>query len=75
MALGVLSMTDINYKEMEFWALRDYIVEHREDEEALRELMSRNRDKAEVYPMPTEENMEWLTEVIKSKAAQGRKKG
>jgi hypothetical protein len=75
MEFGSLLMTKLNYKEMEFWALRDYIVEHREDEEAIEELMSRGRGKGTVYPMPTEENMEWLTEVIRQKAKQGRRKG
>jgi (2Fe-2S) ferredoxin len=75
MAIGSLLMSKVNYKDMDSKALRKYVLEHREDEEAIEELMSRIRGKGTVYPMPTEENMEWMTEMFKQKAKQGRRKG
>ncbi len=57
-----------NFKTMNKTQLRAYVLEHREDREALRALMSRRDPNAVKYDFPnTEEGREQTKEVIKRK--------
>lgn len=55
-----------NFKEMSFSELRAYIVEHREDEEAIHELfVNRRNPNAKVYPY--NQSGEEIEEILRRK--------
>ena len=57
-----------NFEKMSKAELRAYVLQHREDEEALRSLMSRRDPNAVKYNFPnTEEGRQQMKEVIKRK--------
>lgn len=57
-----------NFEKMSKAQLRTYVLEHREDEEALRALMSRRDPNGVKYSFPnTEEGREQTKDVIKRK--------
>lgn len=57
-----------NYEQMSFTELRAYVVENREDIEALRLLMSKRDPNSPKYPMPvTEADMQAQMEIIRRK--------
>ncbi|MBN3946709.1 MAG: hypothetical protein HWQ38_09510 [Nostoc sp. NMS7] len=57
-----------NYQQMSFSELRAYVVENREDIEALRFLMSKRDPNYPKYPMPlTEADMQAQMEIIRRK--------
>ncbi|QSJ17450.1 hypothetical protein JYQ62_00725 [Nostoc sp. UHCC 0702] len=57
-----------NYKQMSFTELRPYVIENREDIEALRFLMSKRDPNSPKYPTPlTEAEMQAQMEIIRRK--------
>ncbi|NDJ21535.1 hypothetical protein GS682_07765 [Nostoc sp. B(2019)] len=57
-----------NYEQMSFTELRAYVIENRQDIEALRFLMSKRDPNAPKYPMPiTEADMQAQMEIIRRK--------
>jgi hypothetical protein len=67
MESGILSMNQ-NYEQMSFTELRAYVVENREDIEALRFLMRKRDPNSKGYPMPvTEADMQAQMEIIRRK--------
>jgi hypothetical protein len=67
MVFGILSMNP-NYEQMSFTELRIYVVENREDIEALGFLMSKRDPNSKGYPMPvTEADMQAQMEIIRRK--------
>ncbi|MGF1977960.1 MAG: DUF6887 family protein [Nostoc sp. CmiSLP01] len=57
-----------NYEQMSFQELRTYVVENREDIEALRFLMSKRNPNSPKYPTPlTEADMQAQMEIIRRK--------
>ncbi|MDZ8107056.1 MAG: hypothetical protein RM338_15765 [Nostoc sp. DedQUE12a] len=57
-----------NYEQMSFQELRAYVVENREDIEAVRFLMSKRDPKSPKYPTPlTEAEMQAQMEIIRRK--------
>jgi hypothetical protein len=67
MGSGILSMNQ-NYEQMSFTQLRAYVIENREDMEALRFLMSKRDPNSKGYPMPmTEADMQAQMEIIRRK--------
>ncbi len=61
-----MSQTKPNYKEMSFKELRAYIVEHRQDDEAIHELFV-NRRNPNATQYPYEQTAEEMTEILKRK--------
>ncbi len=65
---GILSMNP-NYQQMSFTELRAYVMENRDDIEALRFLMSKHDPNSKGYPTPiTEEEMQAQMEIIRRKS-------
>lgn len=61
------SSTKPNFKEMGFWDLRAYVVEHRDDEEAIHELfINRRNPNAQSY---SSSNPKEIEDIIKRKIA------
>ncbi|BAZ51768.1 hypothetical protein NIES4103_44260 [Nostoc sp. NIES-4103] len=57
-----------NYEQMSFTELRAYVIENREDIEALRFLMSKRDPNSPKYPTPlTEAEMQAQMEIIRRK--------
>ncbi|MBH8564636.1 hypothetical protein I8748_21020 [Nostoc sp. CENA67] len=57
-----------NYEQMSFTELRAYVIENREDIEALRFLMSKRDPNSPKYPTPlTEADMQAQMEIIRRK--------
>jgi len=57
-----------NYQKMTFSELRAYVIEHRDDIEAIRFLMSKRDPNSPKYPTPiTEAQMQEQMEVIRRK--------
>jgi hypothetical protein len=67
MEFGILSMTP-NYEQMSFTELRAYVIENRDDIEALRFLMSKRDPNSKGYPAPmTDAEMQEQMEIIRRK--------
>lgn len=53
-----------DYKSMTKSELRDYVLSHRDDEEAVRELMDRSEGKRRAFPLPQSD--EEMAELFKN---------
>ncbi|ARI82668.1 hypothetical protein C789_1709 [Microcystis aeruginosa FACHB-905 = DIANCHI905] len=66
--IGIFCQMKPNFNEMSNSTLRAYVLQHREDDEALRALMSRRDPNAIRYNFPsTEEGLRQMEEVIRRK--------
>lgn len=68
MGSGGLTMMKPNFSQMTRQELRAYVLAHREDDDAIEELIKRSNPSSPTYPFPqTNEDFNEMDEILKRK--------
>jgi len=64
-------MTKPNFNEMTRQELRQYVLSHREDDDAIAALINRSNPNAPKHPFPEhEDDLQWMSELLQQKLNQ-----